>query len=66
MTKLCLSVSACENILMEARAKHDTSDKYPKITTDVHKIITRDHLSSKKKLIEVLKPVVNLIGRNAL
>ena len=51
MTKLCLSVSACDKILMEARAKHNTSDKYPKITTDVHKIITRDHLSSKKKLI---------------
>ena len=49
---------------MGAKAKHGTSDEYPKIMTEFNEIITRDHLKSKGKLIEVLEPVSDLIGKN--
>ena len=62
MTKLCLSVLDYEQFLMEAKAKHGTSDEYTKIRTKFHESITRDHFTSNENLIEFLKPVAELIG----
>ena len=57
MTKVCLSVLYYKQSFMETKEKHGTSDEYPKITTEVHESITRDHFTYKNDLLEALKPV---------
>ena len=49
------------DFFIECKEKHDTSDKYPNITTEVHESIKRDNFLSNEKLIEVLNSVADLI-----
>jgi hypothetical protein len=62
MVKVCLSIKYYEPFLKDAKEKHGSSDKYPKLKEYLPPLISNNLFRNTEDILQVLKPLGDCIG----
>ena len=62
MVKVCLSIGYYKDFLKDASVKAGTMEEFPPIREDVLQYLTDRHFADNSELLEIIKPLADLIG----